>query len=134
MYSGWRNDIFDVMKVRRATALRETWSILALLWALMLPLQGFAAAEHCEGSSGQHAKASLAHSPATAHEHCPPHERAPHRDHHGCCSDCCLTAVAASTLAWTPARLIAPALFLPAPRAPLTLSLDRLDRPPRRFA
>jgi hypothetical protein len=100
----------------------------------MLPLQGFAAAARCDLITGQAAEEAQAlDGPAAAHEHCVQHEHVPDPQHHGCCSDCCLTAVAAATLDWTVPRAAAPQLFLPAPRAPLTISLERLDRPPRHF-
>ena len=110
---------------------RDTWSIVALLVALLLPLQGFAAAARCDLITGQ-AEAPAVAGPA-AHEHCVQHEHVPTSQHHGCCTVCWLTAVAATTLDWTVPRTAAPQLFLPAPRAPLTMSLERLDRPPRHF-
>jgi hypothetical protein len=39
----------------------------------------------------------------------------------------------AVTVDWSLPRSAAPELFLPAQRAHLTISLDRLDRPPRQF-
>jgi hypothetical protein len=68
---------------------------------------------------------------ATAHEHCAPRNHAPAPQHHGCCTDCCLTAVVGPALDWLAAAADAPELCLSPPRAPLTVSLDRLDRPPR---
>jgi len=108
---------------------RGTGSIAALLLALLLPLQGFAAASGCTAmhASGQ----SSAHLGAVAHEHCahqPAH--APAAQRHGCCSACCMAAAALSPLDWQPPRTGVPELSLPALRAPLMLALDRLDRPP----
>jgi hypothetical protein len=104
---------------------RDLWSIAALLMALMLPLQSFAAAAHCDSA----AQASVA-----AHAHCAEHEHAANPQHHGCCADCCLAAAMAAALNWTLPRAAAPELFLPTLRTPLTVSLDRLDRPPRPIA
>jgi hypothetical protein len=69
-----------------------------------------------------------------AHEHCGEHEHFPTSQHHGCCADCCPTAAVAATLDWFLPHAAAPELYLPVPGAPLTISLDRLDRPPRHFA
>jgi hypothetical protein len=102
---------------------RKRWPTAALLLALLLPWQSFAAAAHCD-------LISAVHSP-TAHEHCAEHEHAPNPPHHGCCADCCPSAVVAATLDWRLPRGATPELFLPAPRAPLNISLERLDRPPR---
>jgi hypothetical protein len=105
--------------------------VVALLLALLLPLQGFALAAHCEQApvSGQAA------APGAAHEHCThlEHAPSPRHHHHGGCADCCQTAVATAALDWSVPAAVAPELFLPAPRAPLTISLDRLDRPPRQI-
>jgi hypothetical protein len=103
---------------------RDIWSIVALLVALMLPLQSFAAAAHCDPAQ---------HSPAASHEHCAQHEHAPSLQHHSCCPDCCVTAVVVATAEWTLPHTCAHVLFLPASHMPLTTTIDRLDRPPRQF-
>jgi hypothetical protein len=95
------------------------------LLALLLPLQTFASAAYCRPlPSGGRA--------AVAHEHCAQHfEHAQSRRHHGCCADCCLAAVSCAALDWTPPHLVTTEALLPEARAPLTIALDRLDRPPR---
>lgn len=116
--------------------------ILALLLALSLPLQGFAAVGHCaRPPASNHVHAQSTH----AHEHCADatehatkqanSERATQGSatlpHHGCCTDCCLAAMTQMNTAWTPPRAETLALSLPAQRATVVTSLDRLDRPPR---
>jgi hypothetical protein len=107
----------------------STWPIVALLLAFLLPLQGFAAISGCaQPTPAQYAR----HQTRIAHEHCAEH---PAQDsavqHHGCCSDCCMAAMAQATPDWTPPRAETPQLSLPALRTPLMICLDRLDRPPR---
>jgi hypothetical protein len=113
--------------------------IVALLLALMLPLQSFAAASSCEhaqtGQStapgGTTALGAATAQGAAAHEHCAHHPaHASTWQSHGCCAACCMAAVVAATLDWTPPRAVALEHYLPAPRAPLLISPDRLDRPP----
>jgi hypothetical protein len=86
---------------------------LALLLALFLPLQGFAAAWSCE--------------PLHAQPHCP-HGLAAVQ-HHGC-GTCCLAAIAAAPLRFALPPLRSDVSF-PQPSTQLTVALDRLDRPPR---
>jgi hypothetical protein len=92
---------------------------LALLLALMLPMQGFSAADLCAPS---HAGA------AAIEHHCDPATSI--AQHHGCGS-CCAVAMAATPLRWAAPRMPSPevssATLLPAP----TVIPDRLDRPPR---
>jgi hypothetical protein len=107
--------------------------IVALLLALMLPLQSFAAASSCEhAQTGQStALGGATAQGAAAHEHCAHHPaHASTWQSHGCCAACCMAAVVAATLDWTPPRAVASEHYLPAPRAPLLISPDRLDRPP----
>jgi hypothetical protein len=103
-------------------------SIVALLLALLLPVQGFAAFSGCAPLSGAH---DAEHQAQTTHAHCAEH---PSRDsavqHHACC-DCCIAAVGQAAPDWIPPRSETPQLSLPALRQPLMISLDRLDRPPR---
>jgi hypothetical protein len=96
---------------------------LALLLALILPLQGFAAAWSCSAhDTGESA----------ARHHCPndsgkPQSGEPH--HH--CGTCCAAAIALVPFSWTPPRSANPEASLPSHRPPPTVALDRLDRPPR---
>jgi hypothetical protein len=106
----------------------SNWSIVALLLALLLPLQGFAAISGCAPLSAAH---HAGHQTTATHEHCPEHPRQdPAVQHHDCC-DCCIAAVGQSALDWKAPRSETPQLSLPPLRDPLMISLDRLDRPPR---
>jgi hypothetical protein len=107
----------------------SNWPIVALLLALTLPLQGFAAISGCAPLPlAQHVR----HQAQTAHEHCAEHSAQDSAvRHHGCCSDCCMTAVAQTAPVWIPPRAETPALSLPELGVPFMISLDRLDRPPR---
>jgi hypothetical protein len=91
----------------------------ALLFALMLPLQGYAAMPVCREA----AVASVA--PQT---HC---AGAPAVHHHNCDNCCCGAAIALASADFIAPRPSAPdiseAALLPAP----AVALDRLDRPPR---
>ncbi|MGO9948495.1 MAG: hypothetical protein ACLPWG_16775 [Steroidobacteraceae bacterium] len=90
---------------------------LALLLALMLPLQGFATAASC-----------AVFETASAPEHHCQHGTAV--QHHSC-GTCCSAAIAVTSLQWTPPRSRRlPASFLLL-LSPPKLALDRLDRPPR---
>jgi len=107
---------------------RGNWPIAALLLALLLPLHTFASAASCE-----HATTAGESLPSTAvpHEHCTQHPaHGSTMQSHGCCAACCMAAVVAATRDWAPPRTVAAELSLPAPRAPLLISPDRLDRPP----
>jgi hypothetical protein len=110
---------------------RDTWSIVALLMALMLPWQSFAAAAGCDLIPQHTVNVHSSRNRPAAHEHCGEHEHLSTLQHHGCCADCCLTAAMAATFDWSLPHAAAPEHFLPAPHAPMTISLDRLDRPPR---
>jgi hypothetical protein len=88
---------------------------LLLLLALMLPLQSFARIS-C-GSPGA--------GPVAAHQHC----GVPAQQHQ--CGSCCVAAVAAMPIHFTPPPFASSGVSLPA-LAPLPkVALDRLDRPPR---
>jgi hypothetical protein len=98
---------------------RRTRFKLAILLALMLPLQGLSAASACGATSA--ASAPLGH-------HCAP--AAGTIPHHGC-GACCAVGVAAAPLNWAAPSLPSPegssVNLLPPP----DIILDRLDRPPR---
>jgi hypothetical protein len=97
---------------------------LIVLLALLLPLQSFAWL-NCGSSSGA--------SPA-AHQHCQDSQGATQTgdlaQHHPC-GNCCVTAVAATPLRFTPSSFTYPPLSLPVHRSWRKVALDRLDRPPR---
>jgi hypothetical protein len=112
---------------------KRNWPLAALLLALLLPLQGFAAVSGCPQSPAARA---LPHHAAAAHTHCAEHPapdpgQGSTARHHGFCADCCMAAVAQTAPAWIAPRGETPQLFLPLPRSPLMIPLDRLDRPPR---
>ncbi|HTV97340.1 MAG TPA: hypothetical protein VME42_15130 [Steroidobacteraceae bacterium] len=87
----------------------RTWPLLAaLLLVALLPLRGY-----CASCSGHHA-------------HCGDTAISGHA-----CADCCLTGVAATAPCWALPRRPAASAFTALPWPVLTLSLDRLDRPPR---
>jgi hypothetical protein len=97
---------------------------LVLLLALILPLQSFASI-----SCGSLDAPSFA-----SQQHCPDHPSGPQggdapQHHH--CGSCCVTAIAAAPLRFTPSPVTNPGVSLPAHRRLLTVILDRLDRPPR---
>jgi hypothetical protein len=92
---------------------------LALLLALMLPLQGFGAADRC--ASTHAASAAIGH-------HCDAISNA--AQHHGCGS-CCAVGMAATPLRWAAPRLPSPEVSSVTLLPPPTVIPDRLDRPPR---
>jgi hypothetical protein len=98
---------------------RTFGSRTALLFALLLPLQGLAAPQQCAGASAA----------STIHIHCASDLKA--GQHHGCGNCCCAAAIAP-----TPQYIVAPPKT-PA-HIPVTVqssapdvAVDRLDRPPR---
>jgi hypothetical protein len=99
---------------------------LVLLLALMLPLQSFAGV----GCSTPHAAVA-------AHQHCgDPAEGSPANgqvQHHHCGS-CCVAAVPAAPIRFTPPSTVNSGSSLPAYWPPLKVAVDRLDRPPRLVA
>ena len=97
---------------------------LALLLALLLPLQGFAWV-NC--SSPQAASAA-------AHQHCQDSAdgaQSGELGQHHHCGSCCVAAVAAMPLRFTPPSLTNPGISLPTRRPLPEAALGRLDRPPR---
>jgi hypothetical protein len=97
---------------------------LALLLALIMPLQGFASAWSC-GSRDT--------APATARTAAPQqceHDGAAQQHHH--CGTCCsAAAIAVSPKLWIAPRPANPSALLPLRLSPPAVILDRLDRPPR---
>jgi hypothetical protein len=96
----------------------------ALLFALMLPLQGYAAMPNC--GRPDHA---VQYSDHAATHHCTRERAAAH--HPGCGDCCCAVAMAPTPVNWTPPRLAAPEISGTLMWSPPTVALDRLDRPPR---
>jgi len=92
----------------------------ALLFALLLPLQGYTAMPTCDEST------AAASAPQT---HC---ASAPTGIHHqGCGNCCCGAAVALTTAAWVAPPLRAPEISVTSLWPPPRLTQGRLDRPPR---
>jgi hypothetical protein len=108
---------------------RTLRAALALLWALMLPLQGYAASPACGQHDPKSPSSAGAPATSTAQHHCTGGAAA---THHRDCGNCC----GAAAIVLTHPHWIAP---LPAPSEisnsvvgfPPTVALDRLDRPPR---
>jgi len=120
----------------------------ALLLALMLPLQGYAAMPGCgrldgQDSSAQGVAASLSaqmpmapmpmdHAHMThahmAQTHC---ARVPAAAHHHCGSCCCVAAIALAPAHWMVPFLTAPEISIAVLGSPPAGTLDHLDRPPR---
>src|ERR1700722_2870340 len=108
---------------------RTLFSILTMLLALMLPLQGYAAMPDCGRLDHTHSGAvHLAASPG-ALQHCAGVPSAVHR--HGCGNCCCSAAIMLTPVRWVAPVLAAPEISAAAPWSPPTVALDRLDRPPR---
>ena len=101
----------------------------ALLLTLLLPLQGYAAMPAC----GQHDQTALSAANTAASQaiqhHCAPESTLSH--HHSCDNGCCGAAIALTSVRWSAplqsASQISNAVFW----SPPTVTLDRLDRPPR---
>jgi hypothetical protein len=102
---------------------RRTRFKLAILLALMLPLQGLSAASACGAVSA--ASAQIDH-------HCTPVSGTVPGSllHHGC-GTCCAVGVAAAPLHWATPRLPSPEVSSATLLPPPDIILDRLDRPPR---
>jgi hypothetical protein len=96
---------------------------LALLLALIMPLQGFASAWGCGSFDTAPATG------ATAGQHCA-HDTGVAKQHHHCGTCCCAAAIAVMPLFRVPPRPANPGALLPV-RSPPAIVLDRLDRPPR---
>jgi hypothetical protein len=107
----------------------------ALLLTLMLPLQGYAAMPNC--GPLDHTNSSIENSPAASlpalqhsmQHHCARGSAATH--HHGCGNCCCGAAIALVAAHWIVPLLTAPEISVAVPGSPPTVTLDRLDRPPR---
>jgi hypothetical protein len=91
---------------------------LALLLALLMPLQSFAAVLGC----------SAAGTVTVGAQHCP-HEAGAAQQHS--CGTCCVAAVTVVPALWLPPRLTNSELSSPLLERPPLVTLDRLDRPPR---
>jgi hypothetical protein len=100
--------------------------ILALILAAALPLRGYAATAHCEGSDSTHAAA--AHAAGTHGGHCGDAAGSPHP---GGCGDCCCTAASSLAMRWELPRISSPAISAAPLAPPPAIAHDRLDRPPR---
>jgi hypothetical protein len=104
-----------------AMRLNRTFRLeFALLFSLLLPLQGYTAMPTC-GDSTVAASATQSHcasAPAAIR-------------HHGCGTCCCGAAVALTPALWVAPRLSAPGISATSLWPPPRLTLDRLDRPPR---
>jgi hypothetical protein len=98
---------------------------LALLLALIMPLQGFASAWSCASFD-----AAPATGPATALQHCA-HDAGAVQLHHHCGTCCCAAAISVVPLVWAPPRPANQGALLPVRSSPPAIALDRLDRPPR---
>jgi hypothetical protein len=105
---------------------------LALLLALIMPLQGFASAWSCGSRDAAPATApatAQATTPAAAPQQCE-HTGAAQQHHH-CGTCCCAAAIAVSPKLWLAPRPANPSAQLPLRLSPPAIILDRLDRPPR---
>jgi hypothetical protein len=105
-------------------SLRNPSMTLVLLLALIVPLQSFAAAWSC----GAHDPGS-----AAAHHHCADDlgraQTGGEQRHH--CGTCCAAAIAWVPFRWHAPRSISSEASLPSYASPPSITLDRLDRPPR---
>jgi hypothetical protein len=104
------------MRLHRLTNLR-----LALILALILPFQAFAALSNCVPND------LVAHAAVQA-GHC--EHAAPSTVHHHC-GACCVLAAANHLSTPLPPRGIAQQLNVAPIKAPPSIAGDRLDRPPR---
>jgi len=112
---------------------------LALLLAMILPLQGFAAAWSCPAPSA--AEAARHHcddgTGAADHQTGAADHQTGAADHqtgttlHHSCGTCCSAAVAVMSASWVAPRSTSPYLSLPSSWSLPAVALDRLDRPPR---
>jgi hypothetical protein len=95
---------------------------LTLLLALIMPLQGLAAAWGC---------VSFDTASAAAQTHCA-HETGAAQEHHNCGMGCCAAAIALIPLPWAaPRTVVGPGVVLPTRWKAPSVVPDRLDRPPR---
>jgi hypothetical protein len=107
---------------------RTLRAAFALLFTLMLPLQGYAAMPSCGPHDPANSSAASTADAPPAATHC---ARAPAAHHHACGQCCCGAAIVPTPAHWIAPRLIAPEISLAALWPPPTVALDRLDRPPR---
>jgi hypothetical protein len=105
---------------------------LALLLALIMPLQGFASAWSCGSRDAAPATAPVdatAEATAAAPKQCEHGGAA--QQHHHCGTCCCAAAMAVSPKLWIAPRPANPSALLALRLSPPAIILDRLDRPPR---
>jgi hypothetical protein len=96
----------------------------ALLFALMLPLQGYAAMPDCREASVAFSAPQTHCAGAQAVQH-------PNVHHHNCDNCCCGAAMALTAAVFVAPLLTAPDISDAALWPPPTVASDRLDRPPR---
>jgi hypothetical protein len=106
---------------------------LALLLALIMPLQGFASALSCKAFDPAPATGS-----AAALQHCAHDADAGAglgagavQLHHHCGTCCCAAAISVMPVVWVPPPPAISSALLPGRSSPPAIVLDRLDRPPR---
>lgn len=100
---------------------------IALLFALVLPLQGYAAMTSC--ARFDHAVQIPVHSMA---HHCA--HSAPATHHPGCGDCCCTVGIVPTPGDWSAPGAAVPEIAAAWIGSPPTVALERLDRPPRPFA
>jgi hypothetical protein len=108
--------------------MRSPWKpLLALLLVLILPMRGFAAAAHCDAPEldrGVHLSQTAGSDTHCAGQHAAGHSHP--------CGDCCsVTAVVAAPLRLAVPRVPAAELAQRLAWLHPSLTVDRLDRPPR---
>jgi hypothetical protein len=108
---------------------RTLFGVLAMLLALMLPLQGYAAMPDCGHVDPVHSGARDPAASPTAPQHCAGLPAATHR--HGCGNSCCGAAIMPTSVRWIAPILAAPEISAAVSSSPPAVTLDRLDRPPR---
>ena len=99
----------------------------AMLLALMLPLQGYAAMPGCARHDHANSGAMGMTASAMGHPHC---EHATPGNGH-CDNGCCGVAIAATSVRWIAPLLAVPEISHVVLWFPPTVAPDRLDRPPR---
>ena len=102
---------------------------IALMFAVVLLMQGFALAPPCiEGGAAAAPAATSSHAATAAHDHCS-HGRT--GAHTGCGGSCCLVALAIAVAHWTAPAPVTARIATAGLRVPPGVAPDRLDRPPR---
>jgi hypothetical protein len=103
----------------------------ALLLALLLPLQAFASVSvaSCPQLGAPHETETHCEHGATAHG-AATHDAAA-LQHHNCGTCCCVAAIGSAPPRWVAPRSDAPTVSMPMFHTPPSVTLDRLDRPPR---